>query len=72
MRPLLFALVIIAAQSLYADDAAVRADLLQAALAACQQQTADANAQALQKIATLTVQRDALAKRVQELEQATK
>jgi hypothetical protein len=65
-------LVLGAALALSTTVAADDRELLQAALTACQQQTGEANANALQKIATLTVQRDALQKRVQDLEESAK
>lgn len=57
--------------SLFVLSTAVAADdreLLQAALSACQQQTSEANARALEKIATLTVQLAQAQKRITELE----
>lgn len=66
------ALCALALPVLAADDSAQQIDLLQAAVAVCQQQTNDANAQALQRQATMSVQIQALQKRVRELEEAAK
>lgn len=59
-----------ATSALAADDPRAQTDLLQAALAACQQQTSDANARALERIATLTVQLAKAQERIRELETA--
>lgn len=68
MRLRLFGLAMVALCSpASADDQ--RTELLQSALAICQQQTQDANAQAIQRLATMSVELAALRKRVQELEQ---
>lgn len=65
-------LMLICGSALAADDPRATIDLLQAALGACQQQTQDANANALQRIATLTVELQRLQKRIAELEEAAK
>jgi len=68
----LLVLTLFATQAFAADDQRAQIDLLQAALNACQQQTAEANAASLNKIAPLLVQVDRLQKRVQELEEAAR
>lgn len=64
---LLLILMMLAAAA-HAADADRQTELLQAALNACQQQTQEANARALERIATLTVDLAKAQKRIAELE----
>ncbi len=72
MTKRLLLLALFAFPAFAADDPRAQIDLLQAALNICQQQTQDANAAALQRMAPLVAQNAALQKRVAELEEAAK